>query len=87
MHVSQSSIDFTASGQTASVTASEANFGGAFGALSANGAIATVNPASGATFTITAGTSAGTTTIAVTDGHGQTVNVTVNVTLTTGTIQ
>lgn len=67
-------------------TASEASYAGVLSAKTANGAIATVTPssgASGATFTVT-GVSGGTTTIAITDTNGQSVNV--SVTVTTGTV-
>jgi streptogramin lyase len=81
--VTPSSIGFTALAQTQTFTASEPNFTGTFYVTSSNAAVASVSPASGKKFTVTAN-APGTATITVSDntgyplvGNGTTISVTV----------
>jgi hypothetical protein len=87
VYVNQSSFSLTQSGQTATLNASENGFSGNFSAVSSAPSVASVSPSSGTAFTITAGSTAGTATITVSDGLGNSAQVTVGVTLTSGTIQ
>jgi hypothetical protein len=81
-----SSLSFTATGQTQSVSVNEAGYGGTFTATSSNAAVAAVAPASGiangASVTITAGSSSGTATITLTDSANNSATVSVTNTLT-----
>lgn len=92
LSVSPSTIAFTSSGQTAAVTAGESPANGTL-TLDASGCagIAAVSPASGpasgTTFTITAGSSSGSCTLHVSDAAGQSQPVGVTLTITTGVIQ
>ncbi len=83
---SASTATFTASGQTQAVTVNETGYGGTFSVSSSNGAVASVTPASGVTnggtFTITAGSTAGSATITITDSMSHSATVSVTNTLT-----
>jgi hypothetical protein len=83
---SPSSVAFVTPGQTQTVTVSEPNYGGSFGASSSNSAIVTVTPVSGTSFTLTAGATAGATTVVVTDGAGRATSIAVGLTVTSGSI-
>ncbi len=83
---SPSSVAFVAPGQTQTVTVSEPNYGGSFGARSSNAAIVTVTPVSGTSFILTAGATAGATTVVVTDGAGRATPIAVGLTVTSGSI-
>ena len=91
LSVSQSTVAFTAQGQSATVDVSEAGYSGTIGFDDAACApVASVTPGSlqlaPATFTITA-QGAGACTLAFVDRFGQRVPVTVGVTLTQGSIK
>ena len=79
-------VAFVTPGQTQTVTVSEPGDAGPFGARSNDASIVTVTPASGTSFTLTAGTTAGATTVVVTDGAGRATPVAVGLTLTSGSI-
>ncbi|MBV8596826.1 MAG: FecR domain-containing protein [Candidatus Eremiobacteraeota bacterium] len=84
--VSTSSVVITSAGGTAPFTASETDYTGLISASSDNSAIASVSPASGGgpgpvPFTITAGSTAGSTTVHVTDDHGGSQPIAVSVLL------
>lgn len=93
LSVMPQSISLSAPGATQTYAATESTYAGAFhsSADSSCANIASVNPSavttSPATFTVTAGSKAGTCSITVGDASGQTKTVTVTVTLTQGTIQ
>jgi hypothetical protein len=82
---SPSTIAFSGAAQTQSVTVTQTGYSGAFTALSANTGVATVSPASGTTFTITA-VAAGNTTVTFTNPSGTATSVSVVVTTTGGVI-
>lgn len=84
---SPSSVAFNLTGQTQIVTVGEPNYSGAFTATSSNPAIASVTAASGTSFVLTAGASAGSATITVRDSAGRTSLVDVGVTLTFGVVR
>jgi len=73
-------------GQTATIGVSESGYSGSFTAQSANPAIASVSPASGTSFTVTA-VLGGTTTITFSDTAGNQGSATVSVTTAQGAIQ
>jgi len=87
--LSQTSVSFSAPGQTATVTASEPGYSGPITA-GACGVVAVVSPAaatsSPAHFTITSQGS-GSCAVTFTDSFGQSATLTVGVTITQGTIQ
>lgn len=92
LSVSPATIAFTSSGQAATITAGESPANGTLSLDAGQCAgIAAVSPASGpasgTTFTITAGSSSGSCTLRVTDAAGQSQQVGVTLTLTTGVIQ
>ncbi|MHB8462982.1 MAG: hypothetical protein ACYDA1_10065, partial [Vulcanimicrobiaceae bacterium] len=76
--LSPTTVTFSTKGQSLPVTASAASYAGTFTATSQNTAIATVSPASGTSFTITA-VGAGTTSIAFIDTKGATTTLPVTV--------
>jgi hypothetical protein len=85
LSVNPTSLSFTAVGSGSSQTfaASESNYSGPLTAASLNAAVATVSPASGSgpnqTFTVTP-QGPGSTSIVVTDDHGNSASVSINVT-------
>ncbi|MGZ3497793.1 MAG: hypothetical protein ACXWNJ_15820 [Vulcanimicrobiaceae bacterium] len=91
--VTPSQLSLNASGATATFAASEGNYSAQFSAVTADPAsctnVATVAGTAGTpnSYTVTAGNTAGTCTIKVDDGSGQSATVTVTVTLTQGSIQ
>jgi len=80
-----SSLSFDAAKQTATVTVGEPSYSGTFTAQSNATAVATVSPASGTSFTLTA-ISAGTATITFTDSYGNAAQLTVTITISGGVI-
>jgi hypothetical protein len=86
LDVSTNSVTIKSAGGSAPFTASENDYTGLISASSDNTSIATVSPASGsgpgpASFTITAGSTAGSTTVHVTDDHGGSTPISVLVIL------
>lgn len=79
------SLSFDVANQTASVTVSESGYTGTFTAQSNGAAVATVGPASGTAFTVTA-IGAGSATITFTDASGRSAQISVTVTISTGVI-
>jgi len=79
------SLALDAANQTATVTVSETGYDGTFAALTSAGGVATVSPASGTSFTVTA-IAAGTATITFTDSNGNVAQLTVTVTTSSGVI-
>lgn len=79
------SLTFDAANQTASVTVSESGYTGTFSAQSNGAAVATVGPASGTTFTVTA-VGAGNASITFTDAAGRSAHLSVTVTISSGVI-
>lgn len=82
--LSTSSLAFTATGaaNAASVNATQLNYSGAFTASTSTcGGIATISPASGATFSITP-VAAGSCTFTIAGGAGQSATLTIGVTTT-----
>ena len=74
-----------AANQTAVVTVSETGYSGTFTAQSSATAVATVSPASGTSFTVTA-IGAGTATVSFVDASGNVAQLTVTVTITGGVV-
>ncbi len=81
------SVGFTQTGQKQILTVSEQGYSGAFSASSNDGAVVTVSPASPTTFVLTAGATAGGTSVAVSDADGHTSLVDVGLTITIGTVR
>jgi len=79
------SLALDATNQTATVTVSETGYTGTFKAQSSAAGVATVSPASGTSFTVTA-IAAGTATISFTDSYGNVAQLAVSVTSTSGVI-
>ncbi len=79
-------VAFVTPGQTQTVTVSEPNYAGTFSARSSDPAIVTVTPAAGTSFTLTAGATAGATTVVVTDAAGRATPIAVGLTVTSGAI-
>jgi hypothetical protein len=79
-------LAFDAPGQTATLAVSKTNFHGTFSATSSNAAIASVASSGASSFLVTAGTTAGSTSIAVSDSSGGRVTVPLTVTITEGAI-
>jgi len=79
-------FSFTAPGQTQTLFVTEAGYNGTFTAQVENTTIASIaNPAPG-TFVVTAGSTAGISSVNVSDDKGHTVSVPFTLTITTGTI-
>ncbi len=94
LSVTPKSISLNAAGATQTVTASEGSYSGSFTASAqttctgiASIGPATSTPGSSATFTVTAGTTAGSCSLSVSDNAGHTSTIPVVVTITQGTIQ
>jgi hypothetical protein len=79
------SLAFDAVNQTATVAVSEPGYTGTFTAQSNAPGVATVSPASGTSFTLTAIT-AGTAAVAFTDSYGNVAQLIVTVTISGGVI-
>ncbi len=80
---SPSALSFTGAGQTATFAVTETGYTGSFTASVDNANVATVTASSTSQFTVTAAGSPGTANITVSDGRGNSVTVTVGVTITT----
>lgn len=83
--VAGTSLSLDAANQTAIVTVSETGYTGTFTAQSSATGVATVSPASGTSFTLTA-IAAGTATVTFTDSYGNPAQLTVTVTTSGGVI-
>jgi len=79
------SLALDAANQTAAVSVNETGYSGDFAAQSSATGVATVSPASGKSFTITA-IAAGTATISFTDSYGNVAKLSISVTTTGGVI-
>jgi len=82
---SPAALNFTATGQTGTVAVSENAYSGSFAAASSNTGVATVSPASGTSFTISA-VAAGTASVTFTDSNQNSSSVSVTVTTSSGSI-
>jgi hypothetical protein len=79
------SLALDAANQTALVSVGETGYSGTFAAQSSASGVATVSPASGTSFTVTA-IGAGRATVSFTDSYGNVAQLTVTVTITGGVV-